>query len=196
MIILALWFAKLKSVLSTIVSFCIAHYKIVIPFLIVVATILYIASLRASNARLEAKYNDYVQLNVELAEKRKIENAQKSDQGKREVAELTELHNKEIELILLDKKGLKNEVDTNQRTIANLRDRLSKQISDYEDTRLSSNDIHQFTESDSNATLFGRLQELEGELVVCRKGGAVCASDYNKCKAYVDKEQARLGVEK
>jgi len=195
MISIALFFAKLKSILSALIAFFIKHWRVLIPFLIVVATILYIASLRASNARLEAKYNDYVQLNVELAEKRKIENAQKADQGKREVAELTELHNKEIELILLDKKGLKNEVDTNQRTIANLRDRLSKQISDYEAARLSSNDVYRVTESDSNATIFRKLQEVEGELMVCREAGAVAASDYNFCKAYVDKEQARLGVE-
>lgn len=193
MIAIALFFAKLKSVLSAIIGFCIAHYRIVIPLLIAIVTIVYISSLRASNERLEAKYNAYVQLNVELSEKRKIENAQKAEQGKRDVEELTQTHNIELGLIA---KGFKNEIDNSERTIANLRHRLSKQISDYETIRLSSNDENRLTERDSQSALFRKLQEVEGELMVCREAGAVAASDYNFCKSYVDKEQARLGVEK
>jgi len=185
-----------KSFFSGVFKFIIANWRIVIPALIAIAVILYIASLRATNARLEAKYNDYVQLNVELDAKRKIENAQKAEQGKREVAELTNTHQQELAYILNEKKGLKNEVDTSKRTIADLRSKLLKQSSDYEAIRLSSNDSHRFTAADSNTALFGKLQEVEGELMVCREAGAISASDYNFCKSYVDKEQARLGVEK
>jgi hypothetical protein len=105
--------------------------------------------------------------------------------AQKRVENITKQHEADLNNIL---KGKANE----KRTINALnveRDSLRKQLANQASVRLPENDTNKFTTSDSNTTTDREyINTLE-------RAGAVCAADYNYCKAYVDSQMQKIGVE-
>lgn len=85
----------------------------------------------------------------------------------------------------------KGKQDEKRNTIAinDYRDKLRQAIASQASVRLPKDDTNSITSSDSDtATNRAYIETLE-------HAGAVCAADYNYCKAYVDSQQQKIGVE-
>lgn len=144
--------------------------------------------------------------NMQLeAIKKNAEVALLKRQGKRDTDALQASHIKDIQhigslygkVINDDKKSISN-------YRAALADQLRKQ-SEGSDSRLSSNDQDRPAGGHSHGNIATESEESEGfyrkaylgaqyYIETLEQAGAVCAADYNACKAYVDQEQKRIGV--
>ena len=144
--------------------------------------------------------------NMQLeAIKKNTEVALLKQQGKRDTDALQASHVKDIQhigslygkVINDDKKSI-----SNYRTA--LADKLRKQSEDS-DKRVPSNDADQLAGGDSHGNIVAAGEEAESfyrkaylgtrdYIETLEQAGAVCAADYNACKAYVDQEQKRIGV--
>jgi hypothetical protein len=137
--------------------------------------------------------------------KKNAEVALLKQQGKRDTEALQASHIKDIQhigslygkVINDDKKSI-----SNYRTA--LADKLRQQSEDS-DKRVSENDANRLAGGDSHGNIVAESEESEGfyrkaylgaqyYIETLEQAGALCAADYNACKAYVDQEQKRIGV--
>lgn len=126
-------------------------------------------------------------------------------QGKRDTDALQASHIKDIQHIgSLYGKVINND----KKSISNYRIALAdklRQQSEDSDSRLPSNDENRPSGGDSHGNIATESEESESfyrkaylgtrdYIETLDQAGAVCAADYNACKAYVDQEQKRIGV--
>lgn len=190
MITLLLFFAKAKSIISTIASFILTHWRI-FAVLAILAYTYY--SFNKLHTQRDDAINALSELNRQIqleTIKREAENKIKAELGKLQVKNITEKHQQELAKIL--KRGKQHETNI-MRDFASERDILQNDIRNSEAARMSKNDTDRITSDNNDPALFRQLQT---ELNTCREAGAIAALDYNFCKTYVDNEQLRLGVEK
>lgn len=127
--------------------------------------------------------------------KRQAELSVSKANGQRDVAQISAKHQAELKII-----GVKYETDIS-RMRGVIADKLRNTKAAYVGLRLPKNDANQPTTDNSDTTDTRPQDEYRQAYVgaqvyieTLEHAGAVCASDYNACKAYVDSEQKRLGV--
>jgi hypothetical protein len=122
-------------------------------------------------------------------------------QGQAEVEDIKQQHLADLNAITKGK--IKNEKDANnyRNQLAN---RLREQHQEHS-SRMPKDDTNKSASADSDTTAIGLHDEsaeyykqaligAETYIDTLNKAGAVCASDYNTCKSYVDSQQAIIGV--
>ena len=169
------------------------HWRIILVLAILTLALLKLNALVNERNEWKSLYKDLEQsLNVAKAE-RAAELKAASEQGKKDLIEVTAKHQSDITRLM---RKAKHDEEVNTRTINNYRDGLRLAIQREANLRAGvpeddSNSIAG-TDSDTAAT---REQGLEEYINTLEQAGAVCAADYNLCRDYVKKEQSRLGVE-
>lgn len=131
-----------------------------------------------------------------------------TEQGKRDTGALQATYNEIVTYLL---KGKSDDKKTIGNLRASLDGKLLKQSESYNST-VPNNDANRPSGDDSNTNVAyqGKQAEIVDEtsenfykaaymgtreyIETLEKAGAVCAADYNVCKAYVDQEQKRIGV--
>jgi hypothetical protein len=103
-------------------------------------------------------------------------------QGQAEVEDIKQQHLADLNAITKGK--IKNEKDANNYR-NNIANRLREQHQEHS-SRVPQDDTNQPASTDCNTTTSREL--------LLKEAGAVCAGDYNKCKEYVDSQQAIIGV--
>lgn len=192
--------------LKEITTFILRNWRVILKWLMVLAILAYvlalyahskrlaseIITLKADKAQIQLNFNNYVESIAKLAAEREAEIKVKSDIAKKELAAIDQTHKKIISQILL--KGKKNETLSNSMLVAG-RDGLRLAIERESSRRKSENDADRLAERDGNTNLLGRVSESDAELALCKEAVAIAASDYNYCKAYVDSQMKKIGVE-
>ena len=193
----------LKSLLGNIfagslrvVAFIIERWRIFLPLVILGAILLYVHSVTVQRDEAVATFAKHLADDKAASEKRAEYLAKTKAEGLAEVDNIKNSYQNQIADIIQNSQAKESnyaEVKIiDERSVANYRDGLRLAIQREETARLSGNDQDRSAGDDYDATLARR--EVENETL--RKGGAWCAADYNQCKAYVDSEQRRIGVEK
>ena len=137
--------------------------------------------------------------------KKNTEVALLKQQGKRDTQALQAKYIKDIQHIgSLYGKVINND----KKSISNYRTALAdklRQQSEDSDKRVSENDADRPAGGDSHGNIVAESEESEGfyrkaylgaqyYIETLEQAGALCAADFNACKAYVDQEQKRIGV--
>lgn len=133
--------------------------------------------------------------------KKNTEVALLKQQGKRDTQALQASYNEIVTYLL---KGKSDDKKTNDRLRSALADKLRQQSEDS-DKRVSENDADRPAGGDIHGNIATESEESESfyrkaylgaqyYIETLEQAGALCAADYNACKAYVDQEQKRIGV--
>lgn len=128
-----------------------------------------------------------------------------NEQGKRDLASLQASHVADIQHIgaLYGK-----EITNDKKAISNYRIALAEQLRKQSEGGASivpNNDANQPARDNSDTAIARQPEDSDTDYRVMylgaseyiktlKQAGAVCAADYNLCKAYVDQEQKRIGV--
>lgn len=128
-----------------------------------------------------------------------------TEQGKRETASLQAAHVEDIQHIgaIYGK-----EITNDKKAISNYRIALAEQLRKQSEggaSIVSNNDANQPARDNSDTAIARQPEDSDTDYRVMylgaseyiktlKQAGAVCAADYNLCKAYVDQEQKRIGV--
>ena len=201
---------------KAITKFIVKHIRIICKLVIVAAILIYILVLRgqvsdskAAEIKAITALNAHLSADKLAEKKRAEENRLKAEQGAALVKAMTKLHESEQQKIFLaSEANLKKErgkhaaaESFNKRAIDNYRERVRLDTINYlaveAAARLPGNEPDRSAGSDSEpAALRREIEKLKAYNDTLNEGGALCASDYNLCKSYVDSEQLRLGVDK
>ena len=137
--------------------------------------------------------------------KKNAEVALLKQQGKRDTEALQASHIKDIQHIgsLYGKV-----INDDKKSISNYRTALADKLRKQSESIVSGvpkDDANRLAGGDSHGNIIAESEESEGfyrkaylgaqyYIETLEQAGAVCAADYNACKAYVDQEQKRIGV--
>jgi hypothetical protein len=191
MIAFGLFLLKLKSIFFMVLEFAIKNWKIVIPVLIIVIfTFKYQAAIRAK-VKAEIALQQHIQQDEAAAKKRAAEIKLNTILAQKKTDAEVDKWKTELNNVLA--KGKHNEKLSLARINA-LRGELRKSVE--ASTRLPENDTPPTSSGNSDTTLLGQVEQARRNLDTCEMAGAVCASDYNLCKRYVDVQQSIIGVSK
>ena len=128
-----------------------------------------------------------------------------TEQGKRETASLQASHVAAIQHI---RALYGTEITNDKKAISNYRIALAEQLRKQSEggaSIVSNNDANQPARDNSDTAIARQPEDSDTDYRVMylgaseyiktlKQAGAVCAADYNLCKAYVDQEQKRIGV--
>lgn len=130
-----------------------------------------------------------------------------NEQGKRATDALQASHVADIQHIgaLYGK-----QINNDKKSIDNYRNQLASKLREQasnRDSGLPNNDTNQSTNSNGDTTDTRQSEDSDTDyrmmylgaqeyIKTLEQAGAVCATDYNTCKQYVDEEQKRIGVTK
>ncbi len=199
------WYELGYSVLKDIVTFTIAHIRIIlIGMVLAYCLISYLkATHQAKQATIEKNQaikalNDKINADIAEAKKRDAENRLNTISLQKKTDAEIEKYKSALNAIYAKQKGLKDEIAINQRDINNWRERVRLELESktIQAARVLEDDNNRLTSSDSYTAVSRPIHEVEAELIVCKEAGAICAADYNLCKSYVDVQQSKLGVSK
>lgn len=199
------WFELIYSVLRDLLAFTIAHIRVILIGLILgyCLFIYFKAVNRANLATIEKQraikaLDDKINSDIEEAKKRDAENRLNTILLQKKTDAEIDKYKSALNAIYAKQKGLKNEIAITQRDINNWRERVRLELESktIQATRVLEDDTNRLASRDSDATIPRPVHEVEGELIVCKEAGAICAADYNLCKSYVDIQQSKLGVSK
>lgn len=198
---ISFWKAKQEmriSFFSAIGNFIATHWRIVLVVLVLAFAWLKLNTLINEAKQWKHLYESLEQTIYTAKAERDDELAAAKAKGKLDVEEATFKHQSDMANIIR-KAGHEKSIDT--RTINNFRDglRLAIQRETEIRTGLPGDDSGGLAETDSDTTIAGYEKQITGlneYIKNLEDGGAVCAADYNFCRDYVTKEQARIGVEK
>lgn len=199
--VISFWKAKQEariSLFSAIGNFIAAHWRIVLVVLVLAFAWLKLNALINEKEQWKQLYTSLEQTIYKAKAERDDELIAAKAKGKLDVAEVTFKHQSDIAKII-GKVDHEKAIDT--RTINNFRDGLRLAIQREAEIRsgLPGDDSGGFAGTDGDTTIAGyekQITELNQYIKNLEDGGAVCAADYNFCRDYVTKEQARIGVEK
>jgi hypothetical protein len=191
MIAFGLFLLKLKSIFFMVLEFTLKNWKIVIPVLIIVIfAFKYQAAIRAK-VKAEIALQQHIQQDEAAAKKRAAEIKLNTILAQKKTDAEVDKWKTELNNVLA--KGKQNEKLSLARINA-LRGELRKSVE--ASVRLSGNDTDRTASGNSDTTLLGQVEQARRNLDTCEMAGAVCASDYNLCKRYVDVQQSIIGVSK
>jgi hypothetical protein len=119
----------IKTAFSRIAAFTIAHWRIVLPVAIVVATLWCIHSLRVERDEWRTAYESYIQSIKQQAETRKLENERKEQKVNLEINSVMANHAAQInQLRSEDEKKLKDQQRSADGSIALWRERVRLEL--------------------------------------------------------------------
>jgi hypothetical protein len=184
---------------KAITVFIVRNWLVILKWSIAIAIISYVLSLRAHNVRLASEitelnnekahiqrnFNDYVNAIAKLAEEREAEIKLKSEQGKKETANLLAAHRKSVTKIL---KGSANEKTLNDSKLNAMRDGLRLALERENSPRLPENDINTGLSIDDTSGSVARCETIEA-------AATLCAADFSLWRDYALDQQKRIGVE-
>jgi lipopolysaccharide export LptBFGC system permease protein LptF len=174
-----------------IAAFIIDRWRIILPIAIVSIGLVYIIALRNDAKAARASLQTYIHANEQEKQKREADIKLNTILAQKKTDAEVDKWKTELNNVLA--KGKHNEKLSLARINA-LRSELRKSVE--ASVRLSENDTSPTASGNSDTTLLGQVEQARRNLDTCEMAGAVCASDYNLCKRYVDVQQSIIGVSK
>lgn len=193
------WVARQKAraeMMAKAFGFFVDNLKWIIPLVLIVLAILWVRNI--INERDEALENLAIAKAALQTYKDNVERVAKEqktlvdklrEDGKQNIANIEAQHIKDIQHIA---KLYGKELTNGKTAINHYRNELANRLLERKDngngaSAMPENDQDRPASADCDATIARERTLMEA--------GAICASDYNICKAYVDSEQKRIGVE-
>jgi len=136
MLLLKLLVSRFISTALEFLAFCVRHWRIVLPVLMVGLTYWYVLSLQADRDDWQQKYTTLVAEQAKAAEKREQENLLKDQKAQLYINAVMANHQAVINQLRKEYEKLNGQKDAAVKSNADLRERLRLEVANRFDTRL------------------------------------------------------------
>ena len=191
------WWAAKQQARTAFIKFFLENFKWIAPLIALLVFALWIRGIINERDEAIKGLNNYINAIETEVESRQQELERLKAESRREVEAIEAKHIEDVNYIAQAYlKGFDREKTLDKKTISNLRNQLTDSMRTITEVNrtdgMPEDDTNRFAGVHSDATIIGRLEK---EIEDLRLAGAYAASDYNRCKAYKDEMDRKIGVE-